>query len=95
MKRWTRFAFSAIVSSGRMGFSVAAALVEAGADATLIAGPVQLQTPPGVERIDVETAAQMMTAVHERIAGTDGFCRGGCGGRLSAGSSVDSKDQKV
>jgi len=60
-------------SSGRMGFSVAAALVEAGADVTLIAGPVQLQTPPGVERIDVETAAQMMTAVHEHIAGTDGF----------------------
>ncbi len=60
-------------SSGRMGFSVAAALVEAGADVTLITGPVQQLTPPGVERVNIETAAQMMAAVHERIADLDGF----------------------
>jgi phosphopantothenoylcysteine decarboxylase/phosphopantothenate--cysteine ligase len=50
-------------SSGRQGFAVAAAAAEAGASVTLVAGPVALETPPGVERIDVETAAQMAEAV--------------------------------
>jgi len=50
-------------SSGRQGFAIAAAAAEAGARVTLIAGPVALDTPPGVERIDVETAAQMAEAV--------------------------------
>jgi phosphopantothenoylcysteine synthetase/decarboxylase len=50
-------------SSGRQGFAIAAAAAEAGAQVTLIAGPVALETPSGVERIDVETAAQMAEAV--------------------------------
>lgn len=50
-------------SSGKMGFAVAAALTAAGADVVLVAGPVQLPTPPGVRRIDVESAAEMMAAV--------------------------------
>jgi phosphopantothenoylcysteine decarboxylase/phosphopantothenate--cysteine ligase len=50
-------------SSGRQGFAIAAAAAEAGARVTLIAGPVSLQTPSGVERIDVETAQQMADAV--------------------------------
>jgi phosphopantothenoylcysteine decarboxylase/phosphopantothenate--cysteine ligase len=50
-------------SSGRQGFAIAAAAVEAGARVTLIAGPVALDTPVGVERIDVETAEQMANAV--------------------------------
>ncbi len=50
-------------SSGRQGFAIAAAASEAGARVTLIAGPVSLETPPGVERIDVETAEQMADAV--------------------------------
>ena len=50
-------------SSGRQGFAVAEAAAEAGARVTLVAGPVALPTPPGVERIDVETAAQMADAV--------------------------------
>ena len=50
-------------SSGRQGFAVAAAAAEAGARVTLVAGPVALQTPPRVDRIDVETAAQMADAV--------------------------------
>jgi phosphopantothenoylcysteine decarboxylase/phosphopantothenate--cysteine ligase len=50
-------------SSGRQGFAIAAAAVEAGARVTLIAGPVALETPPGVERLDVQTAAQMRDAV--------------------------------
>jgi phosphopantothenoylcysteine decarboxylase/phosphopantothenate--cysteine ligase len=50
-------------SSGRQGFAIAAAAAEAGARVTLIAGPVALQTPSGVDRIDVETAEQMADAV--------------------------------
>jgi phosphopantothenoylcysteine synthetase/decarboxylase len=50
-------------SSGRQGFAIAGAAAEAGARVTLVAGPVALATPPGVERIDVETAAQMADAV--------------------------------
>lgn len=54
-------------SSGRMGFAMAAAAVEAGADVVLVAGPVQLPTPAGVRRIDVRSAAQMHDAVLEAL----------------------------
>ena len=50
-------------SSGKQGFAIAAAAARAGAQVTLVAGPVQLPTPPGVDRIDVETARQMADAV--------------------------------
>jgi phosphopantothenoylcysteine decarboxylase/phosphopantothenate--cysteine ligase len=49
-------------SSGRQGFAIAAAAVNAGARVTLVAGPVGLETPHGVDRIDVETAEQMADA---------------------------------
>ena len=50
-------------SSGRQGFAIAAAAAEAGAKVTLVAGPVSLPTPDGVDRIDVKTAEQMAQAV--------------------------------
>lgn len=50
-------------SSGRQGFAIAAAAASAGARVTLVAGPVHLDTPGGVERINVETAEQMADAV--------------------------------
>lgn len=50
-------------SSGRQGFSIAAAAAAMGAKVTLVAGPVWLQTPAGVDRIDVESAAEMQDAV--------------------------------
>jgi phosphopantothenoylcysteine decarboxylase/phosphopantothenate--cysteine ligase len=50
-------------SSGLQGFAIAAAAVEAGARVTLVAGPVALEAPSGVDRIDVETAEQMAEAV--------------------------------
>ena len=50
-------------SSGKMGFAIAAAAVERGARVCLVAGPVALPTPAGVERIDVRSAAQMHAAV--------------------------------
>ena len=51
------------LSSGKMGFALARAAVEAGAQVTLVAGPVQLATPRGAGRIDVRTAQQMFDAV--------------------------------
>ncbi len=50
-------------SSGRQGFAIAGALAALGAQVTLVAGPVSLPTPPGVDRVDVETAAEMADAV--------------------------------
>ena len=50
-------------SSGRQGFAVAAALAALGARVTLVAGPVALPTPAGVERVDVESAIEMAAAV--------------------------------
>jgi len=50
-------------SSGRQGYAIAAAAAEAGARVTLVSGPVALDIPPGVRRIEVETAEQMADAV--------------------------------
>jgi phosphopantothenoylcysteine decarboxylase/phosphopantothenate--cysteine ligase len=50
-------------SSGKMGFAIAAAAARRGADTVLVAGPVHLPTPPGVQRVDVRSAAQMHEAV--------------------------------
>lgn len=60
-------------SSGKMGFAVASAAVAAGAQVTLVTGPVQLPTPPGVVRINVETAAQMHDAVMAQVETCDLF----------------------
>ncbi len=60
-------------SSGKMGFAVAAAAREAGAHVTLVTGPVQLATPTGITRINVESARDMYAAVHRQIADTDVF----------------------
>lgn len=54
-------------SSGKMGFALAEEAARRGAEVILIAGPVSLPTPFGVERIDVETAAEMHTAVFESL----------------------------
>jgi phosphopantothenoylcysteine decarboxylase / phosphopantothenate---cysteine ligase len=60
-------------SSGKMGFAVAAAAVRAGATVSLIAGPVALQTPVGVKRIDVRSARQMRDAVIAAAVDSDIF----------------------
>ena len=60
-------------SSGRMGFALAAAAAAAGADVTLVAGPVGLPTPPGVTRVDVASAQQMHDAVLARVDTSDIF----------------------
>ncbi|MGE0580637.1 MAG: bifunctional phosphopantothenoylcysteine decarboxylase/phosphopantothenate--cysteine ligase CoaBC [Steroidobacteraceae bacterium] len=58
-------------SSGKMGFAIARAAREAGADVLLIAGPVAQPTPAGVRRLDVESADDMLAAVMREIAGAD------------------------
>ena len=54
-------------SSGKMGFAIAEAAAARGASVVLVAGPVSLATPAGVERVDVRSAAQMREAVLARL----------------------------
>ena len=56
-------------SSGKMGYAVAEAAARRGAKVILVSGPVNLETPAGVERLDVRTAKEMHRAVLDRIAG--------------------------
>lgn len=58
-------------SSGKMGFAIANAAAQRGADVTLIAGPVVRETPRNVKRIDVESAQEMFTAVLTHTKKTD------------------------
>jgi len=60
-------------SSGKMGYAVAQAAREAGARVVLVSGPVQIPTPVGVERIDVESADQMLAVVQEQVRDADIF----------------------
>lgn len=60
-------------SSGKMGFAIARAAREAGAEVTLVAGPVHLPTPRGVARTDVQSAEQMLQAVLPEAARADVF----------------------
>lgn len=54
-------------SSGKQGYAIAAAAARAGAKVTLVSGPVALATPPGVNRVDVETAREMADAVKRAL----------------------------
>jgi len=64
-------------SSGKMGFALARACAEAGAEVALVAGPVGLPTPLGVQRIDVASALQMRAAVAQVL---DGYAESGKSG---------------
>ncbi|RYF07198.1 MAG: bifunctional phosphopantothenoylcysteine decarboxylase/phosphopantothenate--cysteine ligase CoaBC [Comamonadaceae bacterium] len=61
------------LSSGKMGFAIARAARESGARVTLVAGPVHLPTPRGVERIDVRSAQEMLAAVAARVPAASVF----------------------
>ena len=58
-------------SSGKMGFAVARAAAEAGARVVLVSGPVQIESPEGIERISVESAAQMYEQAMARVGEVD------------------------
>ena len=60
-------------SSGKMGYAIAEAAVEAGAKVILVSGPVSLETPDRVTRINIESAAEMEIAVREHIVDSDIF----------------------
>ena len=60
-------------SSGKMGYAVAAAARAAGASVILVSGPSDLPAPPGIERVQVESAEQMHAAVLSRVEGCDIF----------------------
>jgi phosphopantothenoylcysteine decarboxylase/phosphopantothenate--cysteine ligase len=60
-------------SSGKMGYAVARAAREAGAEVTLVSGPVALAAPAGVSRVDVRTAREMFEAVKESVKSCDVF----------------------
>ena len=60
-------------SSGKMGYAIAEAARDAGADVVLLSGPVALDAPASVERIMIETAQELYEATHERVADCDIF----------------------
>ncbi|MBM3368184.1 MAG: bifunctional phosphopantothenoylcysteine decarboxylase/phosphopantothenate--cysteine ligase CoaBC [Betaproteobacteria bacterium] len=60
-------------SSGKMGYAVARAAREAGAEVTLVSGPVGLEAPQGVSRVSVRSAQQMFDAVKAAVKGSDIF----------------------
>lgn len=60
-------------SSGKMGFALAQACTEAGATVTMVTGPVALPTPRNVQRVDVQTSAQMRDAVLQNLTGQNVF----------------------
>ena len=61
------------LSSGKMGFAIARAAREAGAEVTVVAGPVHLPTPRGVARVDVQSALQMQAACERAAQQADVF----------------------
>ncbi|WP_019141577.1 bifunctional phosphopantothenoylcysteine decarboxylase/phosphopantothenate--cysteine ligase CoaBC [Noviherbaspirillum massiliense] len=61
------------LSSGKMGYAIARAAREAGADVTLVSGPTMLNPPYGVHRINVHTAQQMHDVVMSHVTGKDVF----------------------
>ena len=81
-------------SSGRMGFEIARAAVEAGHRATLIAGPVHLETPPGVERVDVVSALDMLAALEEHFPRADAIYMAAAVGDFRPRKRLDGKWKK-
>jgi len=61
-------------SSGKQGFAIAAALAKLGARVTLVSGPVALATPVGVDRVDVETAVEMLAACQAALPADIAVC---------------------
>jgi phosphopantothenoylcysteine decarboxylase/phosphopantothenate--cysteine ligase len=78
-------------SSGKMGFAIAQAAASRGAAVTLIAGPVQLPTPAGVQRVDVNTAHEMADAVNEHFGACDALVMSAAVADFAPASPADSK----
>jgi len=81
-------------SSGKMGFALAQACVDAGAQVTLVAGPVQLETPMGLERVDVISASDMADAVLSRSEQADVFIAAAAVADYTPAEIIDNKIKK-
>jgi phosphopantothenoylcysteine decarboxylase/phosphopantothenate--cysteine ligase len=82
-------------SSGKMGFAIAAAARDAGADVTVVAGPCTCAVPPGVKRVDVESAADMLNAVIANLEGVDIFVATAAVADYRPANPVESKIKKT
>ena len=82
-------------SSGKMGYALAQAAVDAGARVILISGPVSLPVPDGVDYVRVETAEQLHAATHERIAPVDIFIAAAAVSDYRPGSVQPNKIKKT
>ena len=82
------------LSSGKMGFAIARAAHEAGAQVTLVAGPVGLPTPRGVQRIDVKSALDMQAAVQATAPRADVFVAAAAVADWRPASAADQKIKK-
>lgn len=78
-------------SSGKQGYAIAEAAAQAGARVTLVSGPVQLPTPPGVDRVNVETAREMLAAVEAALPADIAFMVAA----VADWRSADSAEQKI
>ncbi|NIM43693.1 MAG: bifunctional phosphopantothenoylcysteine decarboxylase/phosphopantothenate--cysteine ligase CoaBC [Hydrogenophaga sp.] len=81
-------------SSGKMGFAIARAAHEAGAQVTLVAGPVALPTPRGVQRVDVMSAQEMQRAVMASADAADVFVAAAAVADWRPASAADQKIKK-
>ncbi len=81
-------------SSGKMGFAIARAAQEAGAEVTLVAGPVHLPTPWGVKRVNVQSALQMQAAVQAEVDRTTIFVAAAAVADWRPASAADQKIKK-
>lgn len=82
------------LSSGKMGFAIARAAQEAGADVTLVAGPVSLPTPRGVRRVNVTSALQMHAAVQAEADAADVFIASAAVADWRPANAADQKIKK-
>jgi phosphopantothenoylcysteine decarboxylase/phosphopantothenate--cysteine ligase len=82
-------------SSGKMAYAMARAAADAGAEVTLISGPVQLAVPDNVRRIDVESANEMFAATHEHIDNIDIFIAAAAVADYRAASAQQNKIKKT
>jgi phosphopantothenoylcysteine decarboxylase/phosphopantothenate--cysteine ligase len=82
-------------SSGKMGYAVAGAAAEAGARVTLVSGPTNLDPPPRVERVEVESCADMHQAVMQRIPECQIFIGAAAVADYRPSSAADQKIKKT
>jgi phosphopantothenoylcysteine decarboxylase/phosphopantothenate--cysteine ligase len=81
-------------STGKMGFAIAEAARDRGARVTLVAGPVALETPPGIERVDVRTVSQMLDALLAATAESDAVIMAAAPADFRPGNAATQKIKK-